>query len=235
MDLYKLQAALKRLNGIYWNKRIDKALQESDYPRGTPQESAFYRHVVALRNKRKRAELGQALLEVRTALGPNRKKVVRILTQIATSPIPAGQLCSTIVELRCFDVVTTKTYQAAIEFAVCFSHEQFLKDLERYLIDTRPAKTEPNGKPDDGGDKKPKRKSKAETTPQTEHSLPLPMVKWACIFGLSANKLRELRHNGKYHFRKLSARLWTLPKHELPTEYLEKYRQHASQTQVKAQ
>ncbi len=131
MDLYKLQAALKCLNGIYWNKRIDKALQESGYPRGTPQESAFYRHVVALRDKR--AETAQALLEVKASLAPYSEDVVTILSQIATSAIPVGQLASAIGELKAFDGVSTDNYKAFIEFAVCFSHEQFLSDLKNYL------------------------------------------------------------------------------------------------------
>lgn len=78
-------------------------------------------------------------------------------------------------------------------------------------------------------------KQPAKAVRKTERSLPLPMVKWAYIFGVSANKLRDLRREEKYHFSKVSARLWTLPKDELPTEYLERYRQHTSRTHLKAQ
>ena len=64
-------------------------------------------------------------------------------------------------------------------------------------------------------------------------SLPLMMKKWAYIFGVSPNTMRKLRDNGTYHFRKIDSRHWTLPIQELPAEYLEKYRQHASQGQPK--
>ncbi len=97
----------------------------------------------------------------------------------------------------------------------------------------KPSKTGLKDEPDDGGDKKPKRISKAET-PQQEYSLPLTMKKWASIFGVSENALRKLRDEKKYHFVKVNARAWKLPKDELPTEYLEKYRQHTSQSQPKA-
>ena len=57
-----------------------------------------------------------------------------------------------------------------------------------------------------------------------EYSQPLFMKKWAYIFGVSPNKMRELRESKQYHFRQVSPRKWTLPKGELPAEYLEKYR-----------
>jgi hypothetical protein len=66
-----------------------------------------------------------------------------------------------------------------------------------------------------------------------EYSLPLPMTKWAEIFGLSENTFRKVRK--KYHFVSVSARRWKLPKHELPTEYLEKYRHATAQNQSKPQ
>jgi hypothetical protein len=74
---------------------------------------------------------------------------------------------------------------------------------------------------------KPISSSKPKTTPtetNIEYSLPLKMTQWAKIFHVSENKLRELRDEGKYHFERLSARKWRLPKSELPAEYLEKYR-----------
>ncbi len=60
-----------------------------------------------------------------------------------------------------------------------------------------------------------------------EYSFPLPMTKWADIFGVSENKLRELRRKKKYNFDQVSPRKWRLPKHKIPAEYLEKYRQTA--------
>jgi len=57
-----------------------------------------------------------------------------------------------------------------------------------------------------------------------EYSLPLSMTKWAFVFGVSRNKMREFRDNKQYHFRQVSPRKWSLPKKELPAEYLEKYR-----------
>jgi hypothetical protein len=69
-----------------------------------------------------------------------------------------------------------------------------------------------------------------QPTENKEHSLPLGVKQWAFIFGISKNKLRELRENKMYHFRQVSSHLWTLPKNELPAEYLEKYRQAISQT-----
>ncbi|MFX0194591.1 MAG: hypothetical protein ACFFCW_00590 [Candidatus Hodarchaeota archaeon] len=60
--------------------------------------------------------------------------------------------------------------------------------------------------------------------PKTEYSFPLTMTKWAEIFKISENKLRELRDANIYHFDKVSPRKWRLPKNEIPTEYLEKYR-----------
>jgi hypothetical protein len=74
-----------------------------------------------------------------------------------------------------------------------------------------------------------KSESKKDTaTKNIEHSFPLGVKSWARIFGISENKLRELRDGKTYHFRKVSPRLWTLPKSELPAEYLEKYRQATS-------
>jgi hypothetical protein len=57
----------------------------------------------------------------------------------------------------------------------------------------------------------------------TEYSIAIPMTKWADILNMSENKLRELRGK-KYHFDQISSRKWRLPKREIPTEYLEKYR-----------
>lgn len=58
-----------------------------------------------------------------------------------------------------------------------------------------------------------------------ERSRPLFSKDWAYIFGLSRNKMREIREeNEVYHFRQVSPRKWTLPRRELPAEYLEKYR-----------
>lgn len=59
-----------------------------------------------------------------------------------------------------------------------------------------------------------------------EYSFPLFMSDWARIFGVSRNKIRELREDEQYHFRRVSDRKWSLPKKELPAEYLEKYRNH---------
>lgn len=67
----------------------------------------------------------------------------------------------------------------------------------------------------------------------TEHSLPLFMKQWAYIFGVSANKMRELRKGNQYHFREVSPRKWTLPKGELPAEYLEKFRSVIPKSQPK--
>jgi len=66
-----------------------------------------------------------------------------------------------------------------------------------------------------------KRKEKKE-----EQSKPLSMKDWGKIFKLSPNKLREIRESKKpkYHFQQVSKRRWTLPKSELPAEYLEKFR-----------
>jgi hypothetical protein len=77
--------------------------------------------------------------------------------------------------------------------------------------------------------KKPKKKLKLlPANAVIGYSLPLPMTKWAIILGVSENKLRELRKEKKYHFDQISKRKWRLPKHEIPAEYLEKYRQAAS-------
>jgi hypothetical protein len=58
----------------------------------------------------------------------------------------------------------------------------------------------------------------------TGYSLPLGNEKWAEIFGVSPNKMREIRRSDQYHFDPVGKRKWRLPKNELPTEYLEKYR-----------
>lgn len=67
-----------------------------------------------------------------------------------------------------------------------------------------------------------------------ERSLPLKWKDWVYIFGVSPNKLREYREKKKYHFDQISPRRWTLPKHELPSEYLEKYRSIIAQNKPKA-
>jgi hypothetical protein len=90
-----------------------------------------------------------------------------------------------------------------------------------------------------GGKDRVKKPKPLPTKEAIEHSLPLGMKRWALIFDISVNKLRQLRDDIRddkiYHFRKVSPRLWTLPKSELPAEYLEKYRQAISQTHPKAQ
>ena len=65
-----------------------------------------------------------------------------------------------------------------------------------------------------------------KTGNDVEYSLPLFMKQWAVIFGISRNKMSELRDSERYHFRQVSDRKWSLPKNELPAEYLEKYRNH---------
>lgn len=64
-----------------------------------------------------------------------------------------------------------------------------------------------------------------KTVIPTGQSLPLSMIKWASIFGVSINTLRQWRKEKppKYHFRKVDRCHWTLPKNELPAEYLEQY------------
>ncbi len=74
--------------------------------------------------------------------------------------------------------------------------------------------------------------------PTIEYSLPLPMTKWAEILDLSENTLRNIREGEepqKYHFVQVTPRRWILPKHELPTEYLEKYRHSIPQNHPMAQ
>lgn len=83
------------------------------------------------------------------------------------------------------------------------------------------------------GGQKPKGKSKAETIQPVEYSEPLTMEKWAQALNVSPNTLRKLRREKKYHFDKVHSRGWRLPKHELPAEYLEKFRQYPSQSQPK--
>lgn len=79
--------------------------------------------------------------------------------------------------------------------------------------------------------RKEKEASQQSTTEsKIEYSIPLTMKRWAFFFGLSPNKLRELRKNKTYHFRQISPRRWALPKHELPTEYLETYRHIVSKS-----
>jgi hypothetical protein len=130
MDLYKLQAALKRLHEICWNVEIDEALQEAGYPKDTPQESALYRHVIVVRDNQ--AEFNEAFRDFIDSLGQFSDYVKGILIQVFTSPIPAGQLASATANLRDL-VLTLANYEPVIELAVCLSHEQALRDLERYL------------------------------------------------------------------------------------------------------
>lgn len=61
-----------------------------------------------------------------------------------------------------------------------------------------------------------------------ESSMPLGLKDWATIFDVGKNKMRDMMRDNKYHFRQISPRKWTLPKNELPTEYLEKYRKAPS-------
>ena len=70
--------------------------------------------------------------------------------------------------------------------------------------------------------------NKNNTEDAVEYSRPLSWKQWADIFGMSKAALRVIRDDAEsiYHFRKprKNARRWTLPKNELPAEYLEKYR-----------
>ncbi len=100
-------------------------------------------------------------------------------------------------------------------------------DLNKKTVDKR--------RYDKKSSKKTKRTSETKRTPQPLFSEPLAWNKWALIFGLSPNKLRELRKQGKYHFDQVSGRRWRLPMDELPAEYLQKFRPHTSQTPAKAQ
>jgi hypothetical protein len=102
-----------------------------------------------------------------------------------------------------------------IEHEICQASILALKFL-RSKIEAQAAK-KPQGK---GG-----QEQKAEQPKEIEYSKPLPMKKWAIILGVSENKMKEIREAGdKYHFDKVSARKWRLPMHEIPTEYLQKYR-----------
>ena len=65
--------------------------------------------------------------------------------------------------------------------------------------------------------------AKPAETETAEQSKPLAWNIWAGIFGISTATLRKARETGKYHFRKVSERRWTLPISELPAEYLERY------------
>lgn len=56
-----------------------------------------------------------------------------------------------------------------------------------------------------------------------EQSFPLSLSQWAKIFSVSRPTLNKMRKEGIYHFKQTSPRKWTLPKKEIPTEYLEKY------------
>jgi len=67
---------------------------------------------------------------------------------------------------------------------------------------------------------------------QVEYSMPMGWGKWAQIFGMSAKALRELRERQAYHFDQVSPRRWRLPLHELPAEYIEKYRQYVPGTTI---
>lgn len=104
--------------------------------------------------------------------------------------------------------------------SVIFSDEESIETLRNALIASKqiPKTTSSGGKAGD-----------------TEHSLPLFMKQWAYIFGVSANKMRELRKGNQYHFRKVSPRKWILPKGELPAEYLEKFRSVIPKSQPKKQ
>ena len=68
-----------------------------------------------------------------------------------------------------------------------------------------------------------------------EHSLPLSWKQWARdVFDMDEKTLRNIRksENPIYHFRKThpKGRKWTLPIHELPAEYLERYRNQIKKT-----
>ena len=82
--------------------------------------------------------------------------------------------------------------------------------------------------------KKVQEKSKADPPKQEEsrtgRSLPLGNTKWAQIFGVSPNKMREIRRSDDYHFKPVGERRWSLPKNELPAEYLAKYQRPIAQT-----
>jgi hypothetical protein len=70
---------------------------------------------------------------------------------------------------------------------------------------------------------------------QPEYTFPLSMKKWAAIFQVSENTMSKLKESEKYHFDKISERKWRLPKHEIPIEYLEMYRQTIMTKQNKPQ
>lgn len=81
---------------------------------------------------------------------------------------------------------------------------------------------------DNGGDKV----EVDEPVGKSGHSMPLSWKQWAEVFGMSRAALRKVREaeNPRYHFCRTrpGARKWTLPKHELPAEYLERYRKATS-------
>jgi len=57
MDIDLFRKILEELNPIFWNKKIDRMLQESNYPNRTPIESAKWRYVIALRDLEQNQDL----------------------------------------------------------------------------------------------------------------------------------------------------------------------------------
>ncbi len=73
--------------------------------------------------------------------------------------------------------------------------------------------------------RKQKAKAKRKHVPQEPQSKPLPMTKWADVFGVSRRTIGRMKEDEVYPFKQVSDRKWTLPLSSLPAEYLQKYQQ----------
>ena len=244
MDIDLFRKILKELNPIFWNAKIDRMLQESNYPNRTPIESAKWRYLIALRDldqdqdlsafpksaayrrrilydknpeKKRRDKL---LREARECLSPL-DKVYDVVQKKFTSSF-AEQVLLTHEELIRNFVGTAAEHVHWTELLVCMSHKDFWSNFNSNKADAKKTTKRKRSKL--------KAKSKTEKAqrkpdPNEPKSKPLSISKWATIFSVSRYTMTEWKKDGKYPFEKVSARKWTLPLSSLPAEYLQKYNQ----------
>jgi len=134
MDLYCLQNALREISPFFWGPDMEAQLRDSGYPRKTPQESAYYRYIIALRRESDKPRITGCVNSITVALYPYDETVRRRLAEIAEGPIPQGQLATFFTRVKDFDGISVDNYQEVIEVVVCLAHPQFLTDLDHFIV-----------------------------------------------------------------------------------------------------
>lgn len=126
MDIQKLCSRLESLNSVFWNTNIDKQLTKAPYPNETPIESAFYRYVIAIRNKKTAQNIRKLFDDIQECLSPHNLAFQRLHCEF-TSSFAEDVLASYKETIENFRGISTDNFQSYTKLIVCMSHENFWK------------------------------------------------------------------------------------------------------------